>query len=199
MNFNQVQKRNKLIKYFCLVTGLFIILYTGYEILKSDADLPETDLNKDLIKKPTNKKFSVSVQRPVFEGFGKDQKPYKVAADSISKKDDNNYLLNDIKGEYVTNKNKVLLCSKQGVFNSKSKELHLKNQVTVWFDLIELTSNDVHIDIENKNCYSDMPIIIKQSGSNIKADSFSSDKESSVIKLKGNVKSSIMIKKNSNN
>ncbi|HJK86310.1 MAG TPA: LPS export ABC transporter periplasmic protein LptC [Candidatus Megaira endosymbiont of Nemacystus decipiens] len=189
-NFYSLQKKTRLVRYLCLISGLLVIGYTIYALLIQGEDFTQQTKHKQ--NNLRGNKFSIDAHKPIFEGVTKDNKQYKIQATRIIKNQENKYLLKQVVGECsLTPENKLHLKSEMGEFDDETKQLYLEHSVNALYNQINFSGSNIHIDVENKGFYTTSPIHIIYDNCEIKADSMSSNNFSNKVLLKGNVKSII--------
>lgn len=189
-NFYSLQKKTRLVRYLCLISGLLVIGYTIYALLIQGENFTQQTKHKQ--NNLRGNKFSIDAHKPIFEGVTKDNKQYKIQATRIIKNQENKYLLKQVVGECsLTPENKLHLKSEMGEFDDETKQLYLEHSVNALYNQINFSGSNIHIDVENKGFYTTSPIHIIYDNCEIKADSISSNNFSNKVLLKGNVKSII--------
>lgn len=180
----------KIVKYLCLCFGSAILVYVMYSLNnQGDYDIEPTKIDQ---KKPST--FSLTVNKPIFEGSNSSDRYYKISAQKIAKNAANHYLLNDINGEYfLSPESKVKIFSRDGEFDDDKKMLHLLSDAKIIFNDIRLKGYDVYINIDTQSFYSNQPIIVQYNDSKIRANQISSNDNAETTELRGDVETLIYI------
>ena len=185
------KRRKKIWKsvYLLITVG---ILYIGYILIKSGYINEENDINVTKKSLKDNKnfdlKYNIILKDSIFEGVNKNLNAYKIKTERAIKESNNKYKLDIINAIYNVNQDQTLIINaKEGFLDEESNILDLKNDVKLFFDEIILNTNDVRIDLVNKNITGHSPAQLLYKNSSITSDSFSTKDENNIIIFKGNV------------
>jgi len=192
---NKRRTKLKLLKYIFLSSSccvLFAIIVTLH--------LKNSEINKNSTTSPTtpsvkSKKSSLAIDHLMFEGFSEKSIPYKILAESVSKNQLNQYVLNSVSSQYsINNNDDITAKSTRGLFDEDNKLVILRDDVKIFLNNIVLNSDEIKINLENQDIHSDEIVEVNSKMGNIKADSFNTKESNNIIEFKGNVESTYTTK-----
>jgi hypothetical protein len=187
------RSRLKLLKYIFLSAGgcIFLaIIITLY--LKNSAD---EETKKALAKqnKKLSKNYSLSINKPIFEGVTGNLSPYKILANSVNKTLQNQYTLQDVNANCKLNNTNVNAKATSAILDDSSKFITLKNNVLINLDDAVLKCEEIKLNLENHEVSNDTGVSIDFKKSNIKADSLNTKDSNNIIEFNGNIESNFNI------
>lgn len=198
VNLLRLRQRLKIIKYLLLIVSASALAFIVYEFssqennLKGSTITQITNTGADKANK-TNKDYDLRINKTMFEGTTSDLSPYQIAADIVHKIDNDLYKLSSIKGICFWDNDQLKVTALSGFFNQSTGFITLQNNVIFERDGIKFIGDKIEVNISNKNACSDNKINLIYKNSIIRADSFTTEKSSSIIHMKGNVETVVDI------
>ncbi len=190
-DINYIIKKNKIIKYSFLVSGILVL----FSIFFSTSNEKQELIPKDLDPSATSnapKEFNLNMNNSIFEGLNKDKLPYKIKANVVTKQNNSIYNLNTINAKYNISNGDLQILADNGVLNEATKLFILSENVKIIFNNLvltdlTLTSNKINLNLNSNIAHSQHPVEVSFKNSTIKASSFSTDDSSNIINFEGNV------------
>lgn len=173
------------------IITIVIILYIKFEPPKPinfplAVDLMPTNL------KISNQNYEIILQNSIFEGVNKYLEPYKITADSAVKTSNNKYKLSQVSAKYhINNKNYLSIISTYGTIYDDNKSIQLSDNVKIFFGNLILNSDNIKINLLNKEVISNSEVDLLYRNSKIIADSFIAKDNGNIIVFTGNVMTKI--------
>ena len=185
-NLNYIIKKNRIIKYLFLISGIFIL----FLILFCSSDEEQKILISELDPRTVNqipKEFNLNMNNSIFEGINKDKLPYQIKANIVTKQNSNIYNLKAIIAKYNLSNGDLQILAKSGILNEGTKIFILYKDVKVVSDGLVLYSDKINFNLNSNIAYSDYPVEVNFKNSTIKASSFTTEDSSNIINFEGNV------------
>ena len=185
-NINYIFKRNKVIKYLFLLSGIFVLLGVfGATYEKKKVVIEERlEVNENT---GISKEFNFNINDSVFEGVNKDNLPYTITARFITKQNDNIYNLNTVDGTHKLSKDTLHIVANNGLLDDNTNLLVLSENVKIVFNSFELSGSKVNFDLNSNLASSDQPVEVTYQNSTIKALNFYSEDSNNIVHFEGNV------------
>ena len=191
-NINYIFKRNKVIKYLFLLSGIFVLLVifcATYEKKKVVIE-ERLEVNKNT---HISKEFNFNINDSVFEGVNKDNLPYTITARFITKQNDNIYNLNTVDGTHKLSKDNLHVVADNGLLDDNTNLLVLSENVKIIFNNFELSGSKVNFDLNSNLASSDQPVEVTYQNSTIKALNFYSEDSNNIVNFEGDVVSTFNV------
>ena len=191
-NINYIFKRNKVIKYLFLLSGIFVLLVifcATYEKKKVVIE-ERLEVNKNT---HISKEFNFNINDSVFEGVNKDNLPYTITARFITKQNANIYNLNTVDGIHKLSKDNLHVVADNGLLDDNTNLLVLSENVKIIFNNFELSGSKVNFDLNSNLASSDQPVEVTYQNSTIKALNFYSEDSNNIINFEGDVVSTFNV------
>jgi LPS export ABC transporter protein LptC len=153
--------------------------------LSKETDIPD---QKNHGQKIANKSFDFKIDQSIFEGLSKDLLPYRIISKTVFKITDNIYNLLSVNALYNLENGILTIKANQGTLNNELKLINLENDVRINYDNVEISSDIIEFNMNNKNAKSDSKVHVKYKNSDIEADKFNTE-STEIINLEGNVES----------
>ena len=191
-NINYIFKRNKVIKYLFLLSGIFVLLVIFWATYEKKKVVIEERLE---VNKNTHisKEFNFNINDSVFEGVNKDNLPYTITARFITKQNDNIYNLNTVDGTHKLSKDTLHIVANNGLLDDNTNLLVLSENVKIVFNSFELSGSKVNFDLNSNLASSDQPAEVTYQNSTIKALNFYSDDSNNIVNFEGEVVSTFNV------
>lgn len=191
-NINYIFKRNKVIKYLFLLSGIFVLLVIFWATYEKKKVVIEERLE---VNKNTHisKEFNFNINDSVFEGVNKDNLPYTITARFITKQNDNIYNLNTVDGTHKLSKDNLHVVADNGLLDDNTNLLVLSENVKIIFNNFELSCSKVNFDLNSNLASSDQPVEVTYQNSTIKALNFYSEDSNNIINFEGDVVSTFNV------
>ncbi|MFK7967960.1 MAG: LPS export ABC transporter periplasmic protein LptC [Rickettsiaceae bacterium] len=185
-NINDITKNNKIIKYSFLASGVIVLFLILFNPSNEEQKLIIDDLDlKTLNHIP--KEFNLNMNNSILEGLNKDNLPYQIKANIVTKQNNSIYNLNTINARYNLSNGNLQILAETAVLNETTKFFTLYNNIKIISDNLILTSNKINFNLNSNIAYSEYPVEVSFQNSTIKAASFNTDDSSNIINFEGNV------------
>ena len=191
-NINYIFKRNKVIKYLFLLSGIFVLLGIFWATYKKKKLVIEERL---AVNENTHisKEFNFNINDSVFEGVNKDNLPYTITARFITKQNANIYNLNTVDGIHKLSKDNLHVVADNGLLDDNTNLLVLSENVKIIFNNFELSGSKVNFDLNSNLASSDQPVEVTYQNSTIKALNFYSEDSNNIVNFEGDVVSTFNV------
>lgn len=185
-SINHTKQRNKLFKYFFLLSGVLIALSLFVFSFSK-----EEDGGLDPILKPViisaSKEVDLTLGNPVLEGVSKDNLPYKIVAMAVMRHHNNIYDMKKIDGRHGLSDGTLSIKAKSGKFDDGSKLFTLLQEVVINFEDLTLTGERVDLNLHSNLISSEKPVEVAFKNSTVKAGSFNVDHSNKVMNFQDGV------------
>ena len=192
----KTQAKIKLIKYCFLSAGccvLIAIITTLY--LKNNSIEEDIQASSTKNEKPNlPKNYTLNINQSVFEGVSNDLIPYKIVAKNVTKNLAKQYILSAVSGKYSLNNSDLKIKADKGTLDEDNKFMTLTNDVEITLNGIIFNSEEIKLNLNNQEAYSDTNVEVNFNKSSIKANSFNTRDSHNIIEFRGNVESNFDIK-----
>ncbi len=161
----------KFVKYFFLLVSIMIFSALA---LKTIPNKKKTE-NSISFESETFASASQILSKPLFVGLDKKKKPYKISALKATRLNSNQdeFNLENPKGEIETDSEKFFMKGNFGVYNSKSQILRVEGNVNLTNKRsIEFLTSEAFFDFRKEILFSDQNVTGKKDGSIITAEGF---------------------------
>lgn len=187
------RSRLKLLKYIFLSAGgcIFLAIIVTLYLKNSEDNKTQEAMAKQ--NKKLSKNYSLSINKPIFEGVTGDLSPYKIFANSVKKNLQNQYTLQDVNANCKLNNTNVNAKAASAVLDDESKFVTLKDSVLINLDDAILKCEEIKLNLENHEVSNDSGVELDFKKSNIKADSLNTKDSNNIIEFKGNIESNFDI------
>ncbi len=171
-----------------LITARTLFIYTvagnGSDVFSNNNEsVSEISRPLNATKMPN---YELTIKNSVFEGLDKDSNPYKIIASNAIKVSDQEYHLERITAQHLSNDKWLLIHANKGSIDDKTKQLTLEEQVKVIFGAAILTSEQLQVNLADKTIKGSSSVSLNYNNSKITANHFISS-DNNIIKFQGNV------------
>ena len=183
----------KSVKYTFLLISLLILSILTIKTF------PTKKKNENMIsfESETFSSASQVLSKPLFMGIDKKRKPFKISALKATRFNDNQeeFNLENPKGEIETDSEKFFMKGNIGVYNSKSQILKVQGNVNLTnMSSIEFLTSEAFFDFKKEILFSNQSVTGKKDGSTIVAEGFKIFNKKNKIIFSG--KSKLILNKN---
>jgi lipopolysaccharide transport protein LptA len=181
-------RRLKLLKYIFLSAGccvLFAIILTLH--LKNASDQEAEEALKKQSKNALSKNYSLSINKPIFEGVTDNLEPYRILAQTVDKNLENQYTLHEVNANCKINNTIINAKATNAILDDTSKLVTLKQNVQITSDDTVLKCEELKINLETQEAKSNSNIELDFKKSNIKADSLTLQRDKGTATFSGSV------------
>ncbi|MBD22265.1 MAG: LPS export ABC transporter periplasmic protein LptC [Alphaproteobacteria bacterium] len=161
----------KFIKYFFISISIVIFVFLALKTI------PTKEKTDDVVSFDSEKFSSASqiLSNPLFMGLDKKKKPFKISALKATRFNDNQdeFNLENPKGEIETETEKFFMKGNYGVYNSKSQILKVEGNVNLTnMSSLEFITSEAFFDFKKELLFSNVSVTGKKDGSFITAEGF---------------------------
>ena len=134
------------------------------------------------------------MKNPTFQGVDEDNQPYVVTADSALQQDEDTIIVNNVQGDMLTEGDTWLsVKANKGTINNTEKHMQLTDDVRLMHqDGYEFRTEFVAIDLNSHVAQGNQPVQGFGPMGEIRADGFSWQNDSRVLRFSGNVQMRIL-------
>ena len=136
---------------------------------------------------------SPKMMKPQFRGVDAQNQPYTLTADYALQKDMNTVQLSNLSADINLKEGRWLsLTARDGILHVDDKMVEARGNVNVFYDLgYEFTTEELHINIQDKTAYCDVPVEGQGDLGTISASGFRLTQGEGILRFKGPVKMTI--------
>ncbi|NRB10761.1 MAG: LPS export ABC transporter periplasmic protein LptC [Rickettsiaceae bacterium] len=199
MNLTKRKTKLRIIKYLlllssCLIFFIIILKLSNNGINNEDTKLTNlTEINNKSKLASKDKNYDLKIDKLAFHGITKDFSPYKVFADNIKKIAEQKYEMDGVDAVYKINNDTLNVKAKTGILDEESKFITLIDNVRINFEDLVFRSEEITVNLDNREAFSNVPVKANYKNSSIAADKFHIEDEKKIIQFEGNVVSQFKI------
>lgn len=190
MTLSTSLQKIKIIKYLLIIALIAITSYIVIAMMARDhiddnaqQDVLAGDAKLDM----TESEYSLNITNSVLEGYSKDNKPYKITANTVNQLDEGKYDLSDVFAKYDFNNRKCTIESEDATLYDNDGYIILKRDVKLNLGEAVLKSEGLELNLDNRDAKSHSPVIVQSKDSTITSDKFSTENSTDILYFEGNV------------